>query len=65
MYSEEEEEEVDKKLEKGVVDEDADVDESDVVEDWDTEALAVSKHSKYHSCRLKSVLDDNPEIFFC
>ena len=42
MYEEDNESDVSEKLESKVVDEDADVDESDNIEDWDTEALAVS-----------------------
>ena len=42
VYLEDTEEDVADKLEKKLVDEDADVDESDCIEDWDTEALAVS-----------------------
>ena len=42
MFEEDSEQDVSDKLESRVVDEDADVDETDNIEDWDTEALAVS-----------------------
>ena len=42
VYEEDNEQDVLDKLESRVVDEDADVDETDNIEDWDTEALAVS-----------------------
>ena len=42
MYEEDSESDVSDKLEAKVFDEDADVDESDSIEEWDTEALAVS-----------------------
>ena len=42
MYEEDSEKSVEKKLENKLHDEDADVDESEDCDDWDTEAIEVS-----------------------